>query len=65
MTYDQVVEGFKSDDLMLVSEADFSNKVAELEKQKAVELKKFEKTNKNAVLEFDDLFAQCNNEKQL
>jgi hypothetical protein len=58
-----VLDGFKADDLMLVSEADFSLKMAELEKLKQTELKKFEKFNKNIVLEFNDLFAQCNNEK--
>lgn len=61
--FDLVLDGFKADDLMLVSEADFSLKMAELEKLKQTELKKFEKSNKNIVLEFNDLFAQCNNEK--
>jgi len=48
---------------MLVSEADFSLKMAELEKLKQTELKKLEKSNKNIVLEFNDLLAQCNDEK--
>mgnify|MGYP006950320900 CR=1 FL=1 len=57
------MDGFKADDLMLASEADFSTKLTELEKLKALELKKFEKVNKITVLEFDDLYAQCNTEK--
>lgn len=59
------MDGFKADDLMLASEADFSTKLTELEKLKALELKKFEKVNKITVLELDDLYAQCNTEKQL
>lgn len=59
------MEGFAADDLMLASQADFSTKQAELDKVKQTELKKFEKTNKLAVLEFDDLLAQCKTEKSL
>ena len=64
-TYNAVMEGFSADDLMLASEADFSNKQDELVKLKQAEMKKFEKINKLAVLEFDDLLAQCKTEKSL
>lgn len=64
-TYNTVMEGFNADDLMLASEADFSTKLDELAKHKSAELKKNEKTNKLAVLEFDDLFGQCKTEKNL
>jgi hypothetical protein len=41
---------------MLQSEADFSQKILELEKWRAVEMKKHEKSNK-FILDFDDQFG--------
>jgi len=64
-TWDTVKDGFKADDLMLASEADFSSKIDELAKLRAIELKKFEKGNKLAVVEFDDIFGQCHSDKTL
>lgn len=42
-SYNMILEGFKADDLMLCSEADFSSKIAEMDKLKALEIKKIEK----------------------
>lgn len=42
-SYNMVLEGLKADDLMLSSEADFSSKIAEMEKLKSLEVKKIEK----------------------
>ena len=65
-TWQSVVDGFKLDDDLLNSEPDFSQKLAELEKLKAQELKKFERGNKHAIEEFDSNFDQVGlSEKKL
>ncbi len=46
-SYNMVLDGLQADDLMLSSEADFSFKLAEVEKHKSLELKKIEKTLKS------------------
>jgi len=42
------LEGFKPDDEVLTQDPDFSQKIQELEKLKATELKKNERGNKQA-----------------
>ena len=64
-TWEAVTDGFKPDDELLAEKPDFSSKEQELDKQKLQSLKQFERQNKNAVLEFDDLFGQCKSEKTL
>lgn len=64
-TYKAVTEGFQADLDLLAEEPDFSLKQQELEKFRTQELKKFDRANRGAVQEFDDLFAQCTTEKNL
>jgi hypothetical protein len=64
-SYNMILEGFKADDLMLCSEADFSSKIAEMDKLKALEIKKIEKQLKIQKLEFNDLAGQCSTEKHV
>lgn len=64
-SFKMVIEGLRADDLMLSSEADFSQKIAEMEKLKQLEVKKIEKQMKIQQLEFSDQIAQCTTEKQL
>jgi hypothetical protein len=48
-TWQSVLDGFKQDDDLLKEEPDFAMKLAELEKYKAGELKKNDRSNKPTI----------------
>ena len=51
-----MTNGLQPDLELLAKEPDFSQKVEDLEKFKLSEMKKFERSNRAAVQEFEDLF---------
>jgi hypothetical protein len=55
--FDSLLAGLKADDELLTLEPDFTAKIAEIEKLRAAETKKYQKVTKGLVNEFDEIFA--------
>lgn len=63
--FESLLADLKADDELLSLEPDFTAKIAEIEKLRAAESKKYEKVTKGLVNEFEEIFAQSRTEKNL
>lgn len=55
--FESLIADLKADDELLSLEPDFTVKIAEIEKLRAAESKKYEKVTKGLVNEFEETFA--------
>lgn len=63
--YQGFLAQFAEDQKLVDSEPSFDTKWSEIDKVRAAELKKFEKTTKKELHDTEDLFQSCHTEKQL